>query len=214
MNLKKFNSNVPDKISLRDSINTIIPYSFPTLAVLILLVLFIIFQPELNLLVTNNALTDFDSMIVENGFHRISLQDGRSWKLEYEKDPGQSFSGMIRHASPILHGKFAVLSHDLLITRGDFQNPELVSTRVSNHHFSWKSITGSKPRGSINLLHTLPMNQDVFRQLQQLENGDLVTIRGYEIYRIDGWDAANRYIGYWKDSGCNTILVTEVIFEE
>lgn len=202
------------KIPLRDSFKALAPYALSTSVVLLLLGLLLVFRPELHTLFTNNTLENFDAMVVSDGFHRISLADGRSWELDYEKDPGQSFSGTVRHNSPILSGKFAILSHDVLITRGDFQDPDLVSTRVSNHHFSWKSRTGSQPNGSINLLHTLPMNQDVYQQLQQIKNGDKVTVKGYEIYRIDGWDSAGRYIGFWKDSGCNTILVTNVNFEK
>lgn len=214
MKFKNNQTNDNVKIPLRGSLKALAPYAFSVAVVILVLVLLIVFRPELHALATNNALEDFDAMVVSDGFHQISLSDGRSWKLEYEKNPSQSFSGFVRHISPIHSGKFAILSHDVLITRGDFQDPDLVSTRVSNHHFTWKSRTGSQPTGSINLLHTLPMNQAVFQQLQQLKNGDKATVKGYEIYRIDGWDAADRYIGFWKDSGCNTILVTEVIFEQ
>lgn len=213
MNFQKNDSKPKAQSSPIDFIKTLAPYTIVILVTIILIVLLIAFQSEIRLVLTNNALNDFDTMIVSDGFHHISLADGRSWQLEYEKDPDQSFSGVVRHASPIHSGKFAILTHDILVTSGDFEDPSLVTTKVNNHHFSWKSITETHPAGSINLLHTLPMNQRIYQLLQQVENGEKVTIKGYEIYRIDGWDASGRYIGYWKDTGCNSILVTEVILK-
>jgi hypothetical protein len=55
------------------------------------------------------------------------------------------------------------------------------------------------------------MDQSVFLELREIEAGQVVSIIGYEIYRIEAWDDSGNYIGYWQDSGCNTILVTEVI---
>ncbi len=214
MNFQNNDPNRQDKTPFLQSLKALAPYTISAAIALLLLLLLVIFNHEIYSLVSDHALEDFDSMTVSNGFHHIVLADGRSWNIDYEKNPDQSFSGKVRHISPIRTGKFAILSHNILVTVGDFQDPSAVFTRVSNHHFFWRSLIGTHPGGSINLLHTLPMNQTVFTQLQQIKNGDMVTIRGYEIYRIDGWASSGKYIGYWKDSGCNTILVTEVFIRK
>ncbi len=209
----KFRNGQPltqSKITLRDSIRALAPFSIPIFVIVILLILLLVFRTEMRGIATNNALEDFNTMIVSDGFHSISLPDGRHWKISYEETALQVFTGEIRHNSSIYSGEFAILSQDLLITTGDYQDPDLVSVKVSNHHFSWKSRNESYPQGSIHLLHTLPMDQAVFMELRQIEPGQTVSIKGYEIYRIEGWDDADNYIGYWQDSGCNTILVTEV----
>ena len=177
------------------------------------LVLLFLFGNELKGILNVGHLQDFDSMIVSNGFHSISLENGQSWKLSYEESHSTSFSGIVRHTSEFQVSNFSILSHDILVTSGDFANPELVSTDVSNHRFVWRERSDSKPRGTINLLHTVPMNQEIFLQLQEIQNGDKVTIKGWEVGRIEGWNSEGKSVGYWQDSGCNTTLVTGVIIE-
>ena len=194
-----------------DSLRALVPFTLPLFIVFILLIALFPFQDEISRIVTDNALEDFNSMIVTNGFHTLSLPDGRHWQVSYEENSLRVFSGVVRHNSAIHSGEFAILSQDILVTNGEFQDPSRVSVSVSNHHFTWRSKDGSQPQGSINLLHTLPMDQSVFLELREIEAGQVVSIKGYEIYRIEAWDDSGNYIGYWQDSGCNTILVTEVI---
>lgn len=158
----------------------------------------------------SKRIENYDSLIVTNGFHDIQIENGQSWDLSYETNHSRFFSGLVRHISIIDEPSFAILSHDILVTSGDFSNPELVSTSVSNHHFTWVSSSLSNPAGTINLLHTLPMDENIRMRLDAIKDGDNVQIKGWDIYRIEGYDTEGSYIGYWKDSGCNTILVTEV----
>ncbi len=197
-----------------DSLRAMIPYTLPLFIIIVLLISLFLFHNEIEKIVNDNALEDFNSMIVTNGFHTLSLPDGRHWQISYEENTLQVFSGEVRHNSAIHSGEFAILSQDILLTNGDFQDPSRVSIAVSNHHFTWRSEDGSQPQGSINLLHTLPMDQSIFQNLRQVEQGQYILIKGYEIDRIDGWDDAGNYIGYWQDSGCNTILVTEIFIGE
>lgn len=214
MNIRNHPTETHSRIALSDKLKVLAPFTAPLLVVIILVAMLLMFRPEIAKIISNNALEDFSSMIVTDGFHSISLPDNRRWKISYEENTLRVFSGEVRHNSEIFSGEFAILSQDILITTGDFQNPSLVSVDVTNHHFSWRSDSELSPQGSIHLLHTLPMDQTIFMELRQIEPGQIVSIKGYEIYRIEGWDNAGNYIGYWQDSGCNTILVTEVVTKE
>lgn len=205
----------------RQSKETIKP-SFKTLAfffatnglLLGLIVILFIYAPQLKHALFQSSLDNYDKMVVTNGFHAISLPNGQSWTLSYEENHDTVFHGQVRHISPIDISKFAILSHDILITSGDFSDSDLVSTRVSNHRFIWHPKNGIQPDGSINLLHTVPINQDIFLKLKEIKNGDVVRITGWEILRIEGWNSIKEYEGYWQDAGCNTTLVTEVVIEK
>lgn len=214
MNLPNLESKNKEKSSQFDTIRALSPYTWGIVIIIFLFLILLFFGSELKKFTSNNTLDDFDTLIVRNGYHDISLPDGRTWRVSYEENILHDFTGLVRHASPIHDEKFAILSHDILITAGDFQNPELVSTYVTNHHFTWKSSTNTPPQGSINLLHTFPMNQRVNEKLQTIKTGDNVTIKGYEVYRIESWNTLGEYVGYWQDSGCNTTLVTDVIIIE
>lgn len=160
---------------------------------------------------SSRPIASYDEMIVTDGFHQIGFPNGQSWNLSYEANHDRYFSGSIRHTSPIQETAFALLTFDILVTSGDFADPDLVQTSVSNHHFSWRAPNLSHAEGSINLLHTVPMNEEINQQLASIQNGDTVIIKGWDILRIEGYDEQGNYIGYWQDSGCNTTLVTEVI---
>ncbi|MHC1741207.1 MAG: hypothetical protein AB9897_08875 [Anaerolineaceae bacterium] len=156
-------------------------------------------------------LSDFDQMVVTNGFHQISIPSGARWELSYEQNHDRVFEGVIRHISMDHETYFPIISFDILVTSGDFASPDLVSTDVSNHHFTWRSSSSTPLQGTINLLHTVPMDQATQEMLLALKKGDTVQISGWDILQIKGYDKQGKYIGYWQDSGCNTTLVTDVV---
>jgi hypothetical protein len=153
---------------------------------------------------------DFDKVMNNKGLHDITLDNGRAFDISYEASFKRDFSGLVRHASPIQESAFGILTYDILITSRDFANSDLVDTSVSNHHFTWISRTDSQPQGTINLLHTVPLNNEVNQELSKIQSGDTVIVTGYDVYRIEGYDPQGKYIGFWQDSGCNTTLVTKV----
>lgn len=53
-----------------------------------------------------------------------------------------------------------------------------MSTNVSNHRYRWAAEGTASPQGTINLLHTVPANDEVYRQLDEIESGDNVPITG------------------------------------
>jgi len=137
-------------------------------------------------------------------------KDNRSWKITYEASPFSSFHGVVRHVSDWRDEPIPFATHDILVTTGEFASAAHVSTRVNDHvvYYGWDS--GPRPSGGLNLLHIVPKNEEIYRQLLQVRDWNLVTISGREIYRIDLFDASGKFTYYWQDDGCNSILVTSV----
>ncbi len=152
---------------------------------------------------------DFSGLTISNSYQQIEAAD-MTWKVTYEKPGDSQFSGLVRHVSPIREGTFRILTHDILVTSGQYADPAIVSTSVLNHHFTWHSSGTAHPTGTINLLHTVPASQDIYRQLLEIRPDDTVTIAGREILIIQTYDRAGAYLGEWHDTGCNTLLVKSV----
>lgn len=140
--------------------------------------------------------------------------DNRSWKITYENFGDSTFAGTVRHVSHWREDAIPFATHDVLVTTGDFADPDRVDTSVYNHRFEYRYAQDPAPRGRINLLHIVPLNEDIYRQLLGLREWEDVTISGREILKIDLFNADGASIGYWQDEGCNTILVKVVKKEE
>lgn len=202
------NSAYPEKQASR---KTYLSLLWTPILLLIAAILAVLFLFVFRNLVGVAPLDNFDSMIVSNGFHTITLPDGKTFSLSYEQDHDRIFTGLVRHINMDHELTFPILSYDILITNGDFSNRDLVSTSVEDHHFTWQSSQPGQPSGSINLLHTVPMNQEIEEQLAGIKVGDQVEIDGWELLDIKAYSKEGKYLAMWKDSGCNSILVTNVI---
>lgn len=152
---------------------------------------------------------DFDSFLISGDYEEVETARGR-YAVVYELPRDSTFRGLIRHVSTIREPRFPMLTHDILVTSGDFSDPGLVNTRVVNHHFTWRAKTPGRPAGTINLLHTVPADEAIYRELLALRSGVTVVVTGREILRINHYDAEGRARGDWHDTGCNTLLVTGV----
>ncbi len=143
-----------------------------------------------------------------------TLGDARyRWTIIYESASESQFRGTVRHVTPDRMPILPLLSHDVLVTSGDFADPAKVdgSVNILLHRFSWHALGAAAPQGSINLLHTVPASRAILAQLYQLRYGDVVLVSGREILRIEIYDLqAGQSLGYWQDDGCNTLLVTGV----
>lgn len=140
----------------------------------------------------------------------MSDPQGKSWIISYEGIPQSTFSGIVRHISPDEESLVPMLSYDILVASGDFADPGRVRTTTVNHMFAWHTLGDFDPSGQINLLHTVAKDRLTFEELREIQNGETVRISGVEIYKIDAYNSAGGYLGYWMDKGCNTILVTDV----
>ena len=151
----------------------------------------------------------FKELTIHPGFTRVDLPDGGYLSITYELPVPTTFTGLVRHASPIRLDKFPILTHDILVTSGDYADPDKVVTSVSEHHFTWIAKSGD-PQGKIHLLHTVPASEEIYRQLLDLRKGQQVRVTGREILKLEAFDAGGASLGWWQDSGCNTLLVTSV----
>jgi hypothetical protein len=187
-----------------------LPLIWTPIVIIILLILvfmaFLVFRNQ----ITTAPLDDFDQMIVADGFHTINLPSGQHFELSYEQNHDRYFDGIVRHTSMNHEANFPIVSFDILVTSGDFADEDLVWTIVEDHHFTWRSLNGKSPQGTINLLHTVPMDQATEELLMSIEVGDHVIIKGWDILSIDGFSDEGDYIGTWMDAGCNTTLITEI----
>jgi hypothetical protein len=153
--------------------------------------------------------SDFDNLVISNSYELISSDD-IYWKVQFEGIGDSKYIGTVRHVSPIRIEEFAILTHDILVTTGDFANPDIVSTNVIDHKFFWKSQNASSPSGSINLIHALPANKSIYQQLLDIHKWDTVRITGREIFTINAYQVDETLLGTWLDTGCNTLLVESV----
>jgi len=150
---------------------------------------------------------DFDALTVSDSYERIDA-DGIYWEIVFEGEGTSEYAGVVRHISPIREGRLRILTHDILVTYGDYADPGLVSVSVVRHHFQWSS--SSEPNGRINLLHTVPTSEEIYRQLLDIHLWDELVISGREIRVIKAYYEDGRYIGDWRETGCNTLLVESV----
>jgi hypothetical protein len=156
----------------------------------------------------------FGDLDISKNFDQIkSRSDQREWKIAYESSADATFTGIVRHVSHWREYDIPFATHDVLVTSGDFADPDRVHTDVAGHRFSYSWPSGPAPQGKINLLHIVPFSEDIYRQLLGLRDRDAVTIYGREILKIDMLAADGAFLGYWQDEGCNTILVKTVVVE-
>ena len=151
----------------------------------------------------------FDQLSISNDYTQISMPDGRTWSIAFEKNEDTVFSGIVRHDSRWLNPGMPFMTHDILVTTQDFSSPDIVQTVVIDHHYIYRSKL-QHPQGGIYLLHILPASQEIFDALQKIRKWNEVKITGREIYRINRYDADGNEDGYFMDMGCHTILVTDV----
>ena len=154
---------------------------------------------------------DFQHYTITPGFGQVQTPDKSYWQVSYEKLGSSQFHGLVRHVSPIRIGQMPILTHDILVTSGDYADRDLVSTSVVDHHFFWRSATSAHPQGTINLLHTVPRDRAIYEALLKVRSGDTVTITGREILKIDAYDPLGKLLMWWGNSGCNSLRVDTVI---
>jgi hypothetical protein len=153
--------------------------------------------------------TELDDLVISKSYELISSEEFY-WDIQFEGIGESKYIGTVRHAAPIRIQEFAILTHDVLVTTGDFANPDIVNTNVIDHKFFWKSPGKSSPSGSINLIHAVPANKAIYQQLLEIQKWDTVKITGREIFTIRSYKVDETFLGTWLDTGCNTLLVESV----
>jgi hypothetical protein len=157
--------------------------------------------------------TDFDNLVISNSYELIS-SEAYYWEVQFEGVGETKYTGIVRHVAPIRIPEFAILTHDILVTSGDFADPKIVNTNVIDHKFFWKSPNSSSPSGSINLIHAIPANKGIYQELLEIDKWDTVKITGREILTVKAYRGDETFLGTWLDTGCNTLLVESVTILE
>lgn len=209
------NSNTPTSFTLKDlffmpvgCLLTASPYLILGGVIIAALVGLFLYS-NVNIDLFGMGAPDFADMKSDPRFEKISIGD-ENWVIRYESPNLSHYNGLVRHVSPIRQDHIQLLTHDILVTSGEFSDSDKVVTNVADHHFTWMTRSSTRPKGTINLLHTVPWNQTIYQQLLSVQNGQTVSITGLEILRIDALDAQGIPFLWWQDSGCNTLLVTSV----
>jgi hypothetical protein len=151
---------------------------------------------------------DYDVLKLKNGGLTIDLPNHYKNQITYEKTEDSIFTGTVRHIALIQDSNFPYLTHDILVTSGDFAQFDKVGTIVLNHKFFWQSQ--SQPKGTINLLHVLTLDKKLYNSLMQISGWQKIKLVGHEIYKIDLLKPDGTPQSYWKDEGCNTLLIKSV----
>jgi hypothetical protein len=151
----------------------------------------------------------YEHLQIDNTWEHVSLGN-LNWTVQYESYTPTIFTGLVRFIGPIRQQGIPFLTHDVLVTSGEFADPTLVNTRVFNHTFSWYARERQQPQGAINLLHTVPQKEAIYEQLLALKTGQQVRVTGFEIQIIDAYNQQGERYMWWQDSGCNTLLVTKI----
>ena len=186
----------------------VMSWTFPIVLVLIALGILVYYRADIMGLL-GLAPLDFDSLTISDSYDHFASDD-LTWRIAYERRESSQFAGVVRHVYGIRIRQLPILSHDILVTSGEFADPDVVSTSVSSHHFTWRSSSTTDPSGRIKLLHTVPANEEIYQQLLDIRSWDEVVITGREILKIETYDAGGNYVGEWHDTGCNSLLVQSV----
>jgi hypothetical protein len=155
------------------------------------------------------AKAPFADLTISAHHSQISAPDGRTWKVAFDYPTDSTFTGVIRHVSQWHDSSLPFMTHDILVTSGDYASRGTVDTFVINHKFIFHYKNGP-PNGSINLLHIFPASEEIYQQLLEIHDWNRVSISGQEINKVDKFNAEGKNTGYFTDMGCNSILVKSV----
>jgi hypothetical protein len=150
-----------------------------------------------------------DGLTITDHFSQIAAQDGHTWQVTFEKDSDSTFSGVVRAVVRWQDASLPFMTHDILVTTGDYASQGKVNTWVVNHKFIYH-YKNAAPEGSIHLLHIFPASEEIYQQLLAIKDWNRVSISGREIYKIDLFNPDGKNTGYFTDMGCNSILVKAV----
>jgi hypothetical protein len=121
-----------------------------------------------------------------------------------ESDVPSSYAGVVR--AFWFYGDQPPLIADVLVTSGGYADPACEVSQ-SGHYASWSgaACTAGSPDDLFVNVHALPFSDQVEAWIRSLALWDRVTVRGYEVDRIDYDDGS-----WWTDAGCHTLIITWV----
>jgi hypothetical protein len=156
------------------------------------------------------AAPPLEELTFSQDYQHISAPDGRTWSIQFEYDQRSIFRGVVRYVSHWREEDIPFATHDILVTSGEFTSRARVHVSVLFHTFTFRYDENPYPSGTIHLLHIVPATPEIYRQLLQVREWNSVEISGREILRIERYAPDGRFLSYWQDAGCNSILVDSV----
>ena len=110
----------------------------------------------------------------EMGFGEQLSYNGQAFYSDWTDDL-KSISGHVRRIDRHYDKNIPIITYDLVITSGDFSDPDLVTIKhKGDGNYRWSSE--KQPSGSIVFYHAIPNNIQSQRKLDSLNEGDSVTI--------------------------------------
>lgn len=129
------------------------------------------------------------------------------YEITLESRTPSSYTGVIR--SFWFYNDQPPLIADVLVTSGAFADPAC-SVGQTGHQAHWEGVEclGGPDDLFVNV-HALPYSEIADEWVRGLEIWDTVTIRGYEVDRVNYSDGS-----WWADAGCHTLIITWICDEE
>ena len=90
------------------------------------------------------------------------------------------------------------------------ESPKNFNQMLEKRGYSQNAIKKLWKWYDFNLLHTVSISEEVYRQLLEIRVWDEVLITGREIRVIGAYYESGDFAGEWRDTGCNTLLVESV----
>lgn len=92
---------------------------------------------------------DFDNLRISEDCDSLDSA-GPCWNVVYESSEETVFVGDVRYIAPMRMWRIPFMTHNILVTSGDFSDPDKVETKVNGEALKWRSIGTPYPEGRIN----------------------------------------------------------------
>lgn len=122
-------------------------------------------------------------------------------KVVYNADWGglKTYKGDIRYIGRAYDSAAPIITHDAVITTGDFSDPSLVYvSKITNGRMYWRAE--KQPQGTLIVLHFIPANKSVHDKLKRLKTGDKVSLFGREEIDSRITSSDNNLVGLGHDN--------------
>ena len=84
-------------------------------------------------------------------------------------------SGYLRRKDRHYDKNLPIITYDIVLTSGDFNNPDIVEVKhQGGGNYIWRYQNGAK--GTILVYHTIPATEEIQRDLDLMKEGDTITL--------------------------------------
>jgi hypothetical protein len=115
-----------------------------------------------------------ESIVSEMDFDPQIMYQGESFHSDWATDT-ESIKGYVRRVDRHYDENIPIVTFNLVITTGEFNDPDIVNVRYKGGgNYFWSSKT--QPEGSILFFHTVPNSMRSQSKLDKIKEGDSVEI--------------------------------------